>query len=246
VTFSVSRGVWWASGLAVALHGLLFFAARPGLNGGRVGGIPVSPRTYYLAPVPAQLPMARTEMRILGSPVLFALPSSLGFSRALMQQDVSTRLDTLSRPQQSEQFLAIDPAAGDATRQLVTPGLMVSSMSGGIPALPNGIYPAAVNRPSARRVTIVPALRERLIGGIVLPPALNQEVPQGWEVSATMSVSGLGTVEHVFLNRPLEPPALNQQVLQLLYGLRFKPGEPVDGSIEIYSPETTSTTGGAP
>jgi hypothetical protein len=240
MTLAAGRGLLLASALAVALHGLLFLAVRPGLNGGRVGGMPVAPQTSYLPRAPGKLPMAGNEVRILGSPVLFSLPSGMGFSRALMQQDVATRLDTLSRPQESEQFLAIDTAARDTARQLVTPDLLLSSGKGGAPALPEGIFPASENRPSARRVTIVPELKERLIGGIVLPPALNQEVPQGWEVSASMSVSELGTVEHVFLNRPLEPAALNQQVLQLLYGLRFKPGAAVDGSIEIYSPETTA------
>ena len=49
----------------------------------------------------------------------------------------------------------------------------------------------------------------------------------------------------MFLEQPLESAPLNQQVLQLLYGLRFKPGAgSVEGSIEIYSPEKT-TVGGA-
>ncbi|MDH3346060.1 MAG: hypothetical protein OEL75_02635, partial [Kiritimatiellaceae bacterium] len=98
-----------------------------------------------------------------------------------------------------------------------------------------------VERPFARRVYVAPELKERLEGGIVLPPELNMESDTAWEARAAISISGDGLVKHVFLDQPLESTELNQQVLRLLYGLHFKVGElPVEGRIEIYSPESSS------
>ena len=65
-----------------------------------------------------------------------------------------------------------------------------------------------------------------------------------WEVRADITVSSEGVVEHVFLEQPLETAALNQSILRLLHGLRFKPGDnTMVGHIEVYSPGTGSGEG---
>ena len=79
-------------------------------------------------------------------------------------------------------------------------------------------------------------LKDRLVGGIVLPSELNQPVGKPWEVHATIRISAPGAIESVILDHPLESAALNRQIVQLLNDLRVKPGQAAEVSIELYSP----------
>ena len=104
--------------------------------------------------------------------------------------------------------------------------------------MPEVVVDAAPSRTTGTRVVLAPELKTRLVGGIVLPPELNGSVETPWEVHASVSVSEQGSVSHILLEQPLESPERNQQVLRLLYSLRFKAGDPVESGIDIYSPET--------
>ncbi|MEA2068272.1 MAG: hypothetical protein U9P12_03630 [Verrucomicrobiota bacterium] len=231
-----TRGILWAALLAAALHALLFLAVRP-TNGEGLGGVRVAPETRYLAMATGKLPMAGTGIRTTKSPVVFSLPSGMGFSHELLVQDVATPLNTFSRPVPAENFLEIDhPVAHEAGLSLFPLDLMLTAGEASAPALPVDVFQPLEKRPAARRVTLAPELKDRMVGGVVLPPLLNQEAPNAWEVRASVSVSEMGSVRHVFLDQPLDSEPLNQQVLQLLYSLRFKPGESIEGGIEIYSP----------
>jgi hypothetical protein len=236
------RAIELAACLSVLMHLLLFMAVRPS-NGSALSGIPVPPETHYLAKPAGNLPRAGSNIRTLWSPVLFSLPSEMGFSRDLLNENLRTRL-TFSQQVESEQFLKVDPVLRDTGPQVVPQDLMVTAGAEPAPRLPQDSFQTLDKRPAARRVYVAPELKERLVGGVVLPPALNKDVAAPWEVRADVSISKQGAVRHVFLDRPLESAPLNRQVLQLLYGLRFSPGTgPVEGSIEIYSPETTPTAG---
>ncbi|MDH3982408.1 MAG: hypothetical protein OES84_05835 [Kiritimatiellaceae bacterium] len=231
------RGILLAALAAVVLHALLFFAVTPSV--GEPPSIAAAPVTRYFAQGAGPFPMSENDIRTLKSPILFSLPSGMGFSRELHLNDVSTMLDTLPCPMQTEIFLNVVPSSEIDLDPLVTRDLLVITDREATPGLPSDIFQALEKRPAARRVTVAPELKERLDGGIVLPSELNQEVSKPWEVRASISVSEGGAVRHVFLDEPLESPRLNQQILQLLRGLRFKPGEPLEGHIEIYSPEAT-------
>jgi len=226
-----------AAGIAVGLHMALFILIRPA-EGDGLKGLPVAPQTHYLAKASNTLPINETDARVIWSPLLFSQPSEMGFSRELLRENLQTRL-TISRPAESECFL--DPIPSSALNspkkllaqsQTITPLRLPPDLTPSTPAQP----------PSARRVYVAPELRERLAGKIVLPAALNKEVKTPWEIHAEISISKEGTIRHVFLDRPLKPAALNQSVIQLLHGLRFKPGaEPIEGSVEIYSPKVAPT-----
>jgi len=230
------RSIELAVCLAVMMHLLLFMLMRPASS--PVVGVRVPPATSYLPQSAEQLPMSGNAVRTIKSPVVFSLPSSMGFSRELLQQDVSTRL-TISQQVQPERFLEIESAGPGGDALVVPQELMLTAGGAAAPRLPVGNVEALEKRPSARRVHLAAELKERLVGGVVLPPELNQEVEAPWEVRASVSVSTQGSVKHVFLDQPLASAPLNQKVLQLLYGLRFKSGGPVEGSIEIYSPESS-------
>lgn len=242
MTLAPNRGIALAALAALAFHALLFLAAPPS-GGNGVEGILVAPKTHYLVQLEQSLSMTGSDIRTVKSPVVFSLPSGVGFSRALLENDVATPLNTFSRPEQSESFLEVDPEPLAEQDQLVPRALMLTGGEPGAPSVPSDDYQTVAEHPSANRVTIAPELRNRLLGGVVLPPVLNQEVEKPWEAKALISVSEAGTVEHVFLEKPLGQVQLNQEVLQLLYGLRFKAGESAEGEIGIYSPESKGNGG---
>ncbi|MDF7826069.1 hypothetical protein P4B35_18710 [Pontiellaceae bacterium B12227] len=219
---------------ALLLHAVLFVLVRPATSNG-LSGSPVAPNTSYLVRNGRRLPMAGTDVRVVSSPVLFSLPSSMGFSRELMMQDVDTPL-TFSQPVESEMFLPAELGLDDAVLDSRT--LMLTTQIPRTPGVPSDIFQAVEKRPAARRVTLAPELKARMVGGVVLPPELNQEVSKAWEIRAEISVGENGAVRHVFLEQPLESAVMNTRIIRLLHGLTFDPGEPVDGMVEIYSPET--------
>ena len=147
-----------------------------------------------------------------------------------------TKLSFL-QPVKTEHFLAVGAGPQSSGKRLAPLELRISSREKTLP-LPIGRVDNAAPRTAATRVVLAPELKTRLVGGIVLPPELNGPVETPWEVHASISVSEQGAVRHILLEQPLDPPERNQQVLRLLYGLRFKAGNPVESSIDIYSPET--------
>ncbi|HEY5621152.1 MAG TPA: hypothetical protein VIR77_00985 [Pontiella sp.] len=222
---------------SVMAHLFLFIAFRVSAQGGH-GSDTTVPLTRYSGSESDTPAGTQNHVRTVQSPVIFSLPSVMGFSRDLLSQKARTRL-VLSQPKQTEEFLTVDPLEAVAVR-ISRDKLMVSTAAGNEPRPPGALIAQQQTRPAARRVSLAPALKERLIGGVVLPAELNQPSARPWEAHASVSISENGAVTHVFLDQPLESSALNQQVLKLLHSLRFKAGPAVDGSIEIYSPETAS------
>jgi len=242
VTFSMSRELAAAAVVAALLHVALFVAVEP-VSRASAASVAPPPSTWFMESPSGGAGAAAQTARTVWSPVLFSLPSSImGFSRELQQKDVRTRL-TFSQAVKTEQFLKTQPVAHASAETLVSTAQEVAGRVPAAPALPSAEAASDARKTSAPRVYVAPELKERLTGGIVLPPGLNQNTAASWEVRAAVSVSEQGAVRHVFLERPLELPALNQQVLQLLYGLRFKAGPALEGSIELYSPQAAAGTG---
>lgn len=223
-----------AIGLAAGLHAVLFLPVRPLVD--PEGGIRMEvPVTHYLAGGHAAFPMSGPGVRTVSSPVLFSLPSSMGFSRGFLGERIQTP--------------RFDPGSGKPERFLDAPGmrrgnglnssdLMLTTRIGSEPGIPDDVYSAAADKPAGRRVSIAPELKSRVVGGVVLPAELNQEVAKPWAVRAEVSISEQGVVQHVFLEEPLDSAPLNQSILKMLHGLNFSAGEQVEGIVEIYSPET--------
>jgi hypothetical protein len=224
---------------SVTMHLLLFLVVRPA-SGNGLGGAPVPPETYYLA---RSSDSARSgQLRSVWSPVLFSLPSEMGFSHDLLNERPRTSL-TFKQPNDKESFLHVDGAPNEDSLKINPAELLLISSGLGVLRPPARAVSAEDDRHLApRRVYMAPELKERLMGGIVLPPELNLrgEGDAAWEIHADLRVSERGTIEYVLFEKPLSEETLNRAVLRLLYGLRFKSGvDPVDGRIEIYSPETT-------
>ena len=230
-------GMGWvmATGMALSLHLLLFVAVEP--SRGNAADRPAPPpRTRYLPSSSGETADLESDVRTVRSPVVFSLPSAMGFTQELLNNDVRTKLSFL-QPVKTEHFLEGETGPQYAGEWLSPLELMISSRKKR-PSLPVVVVDSEPLRMAATRVVLAPELKSRLVGGIVLPPELNGSVERPWEVHASISVSEQGAVRHILLKKPLESPERNQQVLRLLYSLRFKAGEPIESSIDIYSPET--------
>ena len=228
-----------AIGLSVTLHLLLFMAVRPA-SGSGLSGRPVPPKTHYLTAARPDERGGTEDIRTLWSPVLFSLPSEMGFSRDLLQEKLSTRL-TFRQPDDTERFLEVDTAPYYGSVLLYPEELLMTAGGQSFPEPPARKLPAGAELSAPRRIYIAPVLKERLVGGIVLPPELNRPAETAWEIRADISISGEGDVRHVFLEQPHESPDLNGSVIRMLHGLRFKSGRgPAEGSIEIYSAAASS------
>lgn len=227
-----------AVGLAVVMHLLLFLVIRPAY-GNALSGTRVPPETYYLAHSAESVQSGQT--RPVWSPVLFSLPSKMGFSHELLKERPRTGL-TFKQPNDKERFLYVDGAPNDDVPEINPDELLLTSGGLGAPRPPAAAVSMAAPRPAPHRVYMAPELMARLMGGVVLPPELNRrgEGDAAWEVHADLRVSEQGTVQHVLFEQPLSEESLNLEVLRLLHGLRFKAGEgAVDGRVEIYSPEAS-------
>lgn len=236
------RSIALAVALALMMHLLLFIVVRPA-NGTRLRGMPLSPETCYMGKPASRVLQDEIDARRLWSPVLFSLPAEMGFSHDLFNDNLRIRL-TFSQRRKAERFLDIDPANRAARAQLQPEKLMLTQGLDPAPNLPpSDLQP--VEKRVAQRVYMPPELKDRLIGGVVLPAELNQPATTPWQVRANLRISQYGTVQHVFLDKPLDSEPLNTQLLQVLHGLRFKPAEsPVETSMEIYSPDAGPNGGG--
>lgn len=227
------------------LHLALFAVVRPAPAKG-LAGVLVPPRTHYLAKAPCTLPINETDARLVWSPLLFSLPSEKGFSSDSLQKTPHSPTIGLP-PTEMGSFLNLDDSTRNVGVQVIPQELMLTAAQNHTPKLPASEFKPLGKQPSARRVYVAPELKARLVGGIILPPELNKEAEMAWEVHASISISEAGEVRHVFLDQPLESIELNHQVQRLLRSLRFKAGaSPVDGRIEIYSPETPAVEEGQP
>lgn len=223
-----------AIGTALLMHILLFLAAKPSNVNGLVF-IPSPPETNYAMPT-AEGAVEMVAVRMIKSPTLFSLPSELGFSRELKLNDVQNKKTITPLQVHSESFHTIDFGARENGKQLHPRELMISETQREA-ILPSGKSLPIQPRMGAKRIYLSPELERRLMGSVELPPDLVMPADQPWTVRASVHVSAQGAVEHVMLEQPLDSPSLNQQVLQMIYKLRFTPGDAVDSSLEIYSPE---------
>ena len=233
--FLRSRAALFALVFTAGLHLLLFVVAP---DSGGASSLPrrKAPMTGYNTFSSNGEDSARADrVRVMNSPVVFSLPSSMGFSRFLGSHDVETR-KSFAQPAQTEVFLDLVPAFRPEMK------------ADGLGALRSQQVRSELNFPaiyveqsrgaaSVQHVVMDAPLQKRFVGELALSGALLLPMAKAWEVHAMLHISAEGMVDHVFLDQPVEPAALNAAVLTYFYGLRFQPGESMNGSVALYSPE---------
>ncbi|MBN2786563.1 MAG: hypothetical protein JXR25_17230 [Pontiellaceae bacterium] len=235
-------GIGIIAGVGVALHLLFLLVVKP-VDSAPVNGLPVPPVTRFM--VGGELTSANeTDARVVWSPVLFSLPSASGFSAELLDHDVKTSKTTVPPKSETEQFLSVDLQQWKNLDFGAPESLMISPSKKRL-EIPEDDRGALSGIAPGRRVVLDPALRDRMIGEIVLPEGLGQSTDADKVIEAVLNVSEFGVVEHVFVQQPLSSKTLNQQLVSMLYQLRFKPGNALESRIEIYASDQEEA-GGAP
>ncbi len=179
---------------------------------------PATPAFSYLPIDTSAREMAPDDdPRAVWSPVLFSLPSPVGFSRPLLsgRAGIGAPLESPGVTRLSLAWEAPAPAP------LVPERIRLEALdpSLGTPRPPVRLPPAAA----------LQVLRQSGFGGADAPQMPLPDPARlglaGWETEALIEADELGTVHHVLLNPP--PPAEDaRQLVQSLYRWRFAPGSP--------------------
>ena len=211
----------------------------PPAGGGLTAEAPGTPATAYL-PNPLGPPRPERDPRILRSPVLFALPSPLGFSRKILREPFRVPL-TFIQPAESAALLPLTLSALDADVPLHLSDLMVFSPRSAPPPLPEVGAPLPVAPPAPPQPTLrlSSALQQRLFEPAKPPATLQPAGSEPLFLRAVLYLDPDGTVHAVFFEKP--PPApLEIPLLAYLRQLRFRPADAAAvGSVELFLPPRT-------
>jgi len=165
------------------------------------------------------------DFREVESPLVFALPTREGYSEVLMEMPVEAEL-SFARSVQRTRFLNQsvhffnEPV--DYTRQ--------SDVSYLLGSLDEPEYKVLWSEKQTERLLLSDDLGLRIdVNKIVWPDV---EETEHVELRAELEVSAWGRVQHLFIEKPLQDSALNQQLVRFLYGLRFEPGSVALGHVE--------------
>ena len=231
-----SRRLWW---LAAPLAFVWFF----------FWGLLWDPAPYTpLRGVPRFVPHARflpgrtaaagdeaqRDLRVMWSPVLFALPTPMGFSRTPAAGDGHDR-PRVQRPS-LDPILLLPPQ--DVNRGMVVSAAPVPAFAAGDHFNVDGVTPVFDAQPAATQALVVELLGElAVVQPLEKPlPAVPPELAaDSWGVSAQVDVGREGGVRHVFLDPPSTSTDFNVQLLQMIYRWRFTPPTTdLHGTIRLY------------
>lgn len=160
------------------------------------------------------------DLRVMWSPVLFALPTPMGFSRTSATGEGRDH-PRVQRPSVEPLLLQPAPVAAGAP---VVPVPAAPAFNDGVNFRLAGPAPifAAVPPPTNSLALVwlgglaqAQALEKTLPA---LPPAL---VAEAWSILAHIEVNREGGVQHVFLDPPSASADFNAQLVQALYRWRF-------------------------
>jgi len=218
------RRFWlWAVLLGVGWHAVWWTWLEPAWTPRRMKR-PRPVQIAYLAPEVGDLsPRERAgSLRNVWSPAYFALPSSVGFSRAVLEEELMVA-PPLETPMERPRFL--EPASSSllppVPRRKPLAERVVHESAHRLPS-PSA---APVFRPGAKQTTDVvrisfsPALANRAPLELPLPSAPRLPQTQSWKSEATVQVDAFGFVEHVFLNTPAPSPGWAAMLSRLLHRL---------------------------
>jgi hypothetical protein len=219
---------------------------------------PPVPRVVYLPAESETLTPtgATAEARMLWSPVLFSLPTSLGFSRDALTNEVRMR-PPLGQYGGFTNFL--ERTTHDAPVLEPLPSADLRQAAAGTPevvAMPDSESPAfdlvSASTSALFQVMLLDGLAGRRFAEARLPvhPWVNGAKP--WEAVAYLELDGGGRVVHAFIENPSPSETLNARLAQVLRGWRLaEPGSADSGRVVFRNkgrtPESAGPAGeGAP
>jgi hypothetical protein len=216
---------------------------------------PAVPDVSYL-PVPdgpASGDALSSDVRALGSPVLFSLPTPMGFSRSALTNEIGS-LPPLALPGDTVAFLE---RAAPVDERVVQVGESLEALmrqSGTrfplrVPEASALAAPAAVATGETIQVEFLGGLAGCRFQRMELPDDPRVRGDAAWEAGASVDVDAEGRVRHVLLDNPSASAKLNGMLVRALMGWRLeKPGTPHSGRVVLRYPGPTrlAAQGGTP
>jgi hypothetical protein len=194
-----------------------------------------TPHARFLpARAPADGGEPQSDLRVMWSPVLFALPTPMGFSRAPAAGDGHDR-PRVQRPTLEPQLMPPPPVAKLAA---VVPVPRLPALNDGANFYLDGAAPVFAALPG-----VTPTLSVEVLGALAglrcldqpLPPLPVELAAESWTVVATLELGRAGRVQHVFLDPPSASAAFNAQLLQAFFRWRFAPSAAaVQGLVHLH------------
>jgi hypothetical protein len=177
---------------------------------------------YLPARAPAEGGEAARDLRVMWSPVLFALPTPMGFSRAPAAGDGHDR-PRVQRPDIEPRLMPPPPAAALTP---VVPAPRQPALNDGANFRVDGVAPVFAQLPA-----ITSTLTSEVLGDLAAVACLEKPLPPlpqdltvlNWQVVAKLEVGREGRVQHVFLDPPSTSAGFNAQLTQALLRWRFAP-----------------------
>jgi hypothetical protein len=176
----------------------------------------------------------QSDLRVMWSPVLFALPTPMGFSRAPAAGDGHDR-PRVQRPNLEPLLM---PPAPAAQRAALVPAPRLPALHDGATFRLDGAAPVFAGLPATTN-----AMTVEVLGGLAGLRCLEQSLPlmppeltaESWTVTALIEVGRAGSVRHVFLDPPSASAAFNAQLTQAFLRWRFAPAAAdVQGVVHLH------------
>lgn len=167
------------------------------------------------------------DVREVQSPLLFAFPSSVGYSAAIDGSTMRTEL-RFAKTVQREYFLDTGYAV-DQRKPLV---VLSDFDERGVPVVEEPAYALRWEPHGDSSVVVSDNLRRRWVASSFEMPV---EVEGSFLVRAQVDVSEHGRVKHLFVESPIENGVWNQAVVRALYAMPFEPGSRESGWVEVRS-----------
>jgi len=223
-------------GFAIIFHLLLFSIATPLAS--KKQPLPTPPKTTYMFPQQNSTNSSSTQIQQnIWSPLLFAFPSEVGFSRDYLKQRLQTRI-TFPAPEKTEYFLKISlQELFGIHSSTETQKLLTRPQKTTLPIPQNNSFIQSLKKTTPPRYRFSSNLKSRINLPLTFSDLLNRPTSKPWGIRARVSVSAYGRVTHLFLQNPIKDPTLNQAILLWIYNLQFKPAlQSTTGTIELFSP----------
>jgi len=208
---------------------------------------PPAPTVSYITPGAEP---ARAEVRQLWSPVLFALSSPAGFSRAVLDGEAAIR-PPLNPPSASsnllEHLLPLAPAAAlPAGRSLRDDAAQRLAGFPDSPPPPSLFPPTTASELNPVQVEFTGGLAGAEFARLDLPDNPRARDATAWEARLWLEFDPAGGVRHVFLDPPTESAQLNLYLLHLAQNWRLRnPGGPRGGWVILRNPGAARLAAGA-
>jgi len=223
-----ARAAWrpqvWSAVLAVVWFGFWGLLLQPADRKASAARPAKTPRVAFL-PGPAARGggVPHADLRALWSPVLFSLPTPMGFSRSVVSGDAALRLplqQALSTP-----VLLARPAPPPHALLIPSPADVLSGRAAAGPLVPETpvFARAAAVTGQAWQILLRGGLADAVWQAQPLPTAPADGSAGVWEAGAQLEVSREGVVQHVWLEAPTASSNLNNQLVHALLQWRGTP-----------------------